>query len=126
MARCNEHGVYEADETLELPRAVKGWCGMGLADIKLANLGTHWIWATGFQMHSGDFWGCASPLSDHEPTPHSNHRASSREEAIKAASAELRKHMSKRAAKGDSDARAVMAWLDTLIPDQLDLFGSAA
>lgn len=126
MADCNEHGVYTADEVLELPRPVKGWRGMGLAEIRLADLGTHWIWATGFQMHSSDFLGSSSPLTNHEPTPYSNCRAATRQDAIAAASANLRKSLSKRAAEGDRDAAAVMAWLDTLIPNQLDLFGAAA
>lgn len=121
MATCNEHGVYTADETLELPRTVKGWCGMGLAEIKLANLGTHWIWEAGFQMHSGDFWGRGGPLTDHE-----TYRAPTREAAIAAASVDLRKCLSKRAAEGDRDASSVMAWLDALVPNQLDLFGAAA
>jgi hypothetical protein len=34
--------------------------------------------------------------------------------------------LSKRAAENDRDACAVTAWLETLIPDQLDLFGAAA
>lgn len=121
MARRNEHGVYEADETLELARPVKGWRGMGLAEIKMADLGTHWIWETGFQMHSGDFWGRGGPLTNHEP-----YRAPTREDAIRAASADLRKSLSERAGSGDADARAVLVWLDTLIPDQLDLFGAVA
>lgn len=121
MATCNEHGVYAADEILDLPRAVKGWCGMGLAEIRLVDLGTHWIWATGFQMHSGDFWGSGGPLTNHDP-----YKAPTREAAIEAASANLRKSLSTRAEGGDRDASAVMAWLDSLIPNQLDLFGAAA
>ncbi|GEM_PF-4162827 len=121
MAECNEHGVFTPDEVLELPRPVKGWRGMGLAEIRLADLGAHWIWATGFQMHSGDFWGRGGPLMDNEP-----YRTPTRQDAIAAASANLRKSLFKRADEGDRDASAVMAWLDTLIPDQLDLFGAAA
>lgn len=121
MATCNEHGVYSADETLELPRTVKGWRGMGLAEIKLANLGTHWIWATGYQMFSGNWEGAFSPLADHEA-----HQAPSRDAAIGAASEYLRKRLSRR---DDADAQSVRAWLDSLvsvIPAQLDLFGAAA
>lgn len=124
MARCNDHGVYEADETLELPRAVKGWRGAPLAEISLADLGAHWIWATSYQMHSGDWAGAASPLSDHEAW--ANHRAADREAAIRNASEYLGGCLANRATEGDRDARAVMDWLDTLIPDQLDLFGAAA
>ncbi len=126
MATCNENGVYQADETLELPRAVKGWRGGPIAEIDLADMGTHWIWSTGFQMWGGDMWGSSSPLMDLEPTPFSTCRAPTREAAIELASAQLRKNLAKRAEEGDRDARAVIAWLDTLIPDQLDLFGAAA
>lgn len=124
MATCNEHGVYEADETMELPRAVKGWQGMGIAEIKLADLGAYWIWATGYQMFTGNWEGAFSPLSDHPRF--AENRMPTREAAIEAASAYLRKRLGSRAVEGDADARAVMAWLDCLIPNQLDLFGAAA
>lgn len=126
MAKCNKFGVYQPDETLELPRPDKGWRGGPIAEIDLADMGTHWIWSTGFQMWSGDMWGSSSPLMDLEPTPYSTCRAPTREAAIELASAQLRKNLTKRADEGDRDARAVLTWLDTLIPDQFDLFGSAA
>lgn len=122
MTACNENGVYQPDERLCLNRRD----GADFAYITLANMGTHWIWATGFQMWSGDFWGSSSPLMDLEPTPYSTCRAPTREAAIELASAELRKSLSDRAAAGDRDASAVVAWLDTLFPDQFDLFGAAA
>jgi hypothetical protein len=125
LTSCNEHGVYEADETLALPRPVKGWRGGPIAEIRLANLGTHWIWATGFQMLTGNCWGSSSPLMDLEPTPFSTCRAPTRQAAIELASAQLRKSLSPCAAEY-REARAVLEWLDTLIPDQLDLFGAAA
>lgn len=122
MARCNEHGVYEPDERLCLPRSDRA----DFAYITLADMGTHWIWATGFQMWSGDFWGSSSPLMDLEPTPFSTCRAPTRKAAIQLASERIRRQLSDRAAEGDRDAVAVMAWLETLIPAQLDLFGAAA
>lgn len=120
-ARCNANGVYEADERLSLQRATKGWRGCNLADIKLANLGAYWIWATSFQMHTGDCHGSSSPLWDHEPTQFSNPRAPSREAAIEAASAELGRRLTPRS-EHCADARAVLAWLGTLNPAQADLF----
>lgn len=126
MASCNEHGVYTADEALHLPHAAKGWRGGPIGEIRLADLGTHWIWATSYQMHSGNWEGASSPLSDHEPTPFSNHRAPTREAAINAAGTELRRRLQKRVDERDRDACAVVAWLDTLVPDQLDLFGAVA
>jgi hypothetical protein len=125
MSQCNEIGVYEPDERLSLSRPVKNWRGGPLGEIRLANLGTHWIWATSFQLWSGDCWGSSSPLMDVDHTPHTNHRAPTRETAIEAASARLRKSLSDRATSC-RDARAVIEWLDTLVPDQLDLFGAAA
>jgi hypothetical protein len=122
MSTCNEHGVYQPDERLSLPRKA----GADTAYITLADMGTHWIWATGFQIWGGDFWGSSSPLMDLEPTPFSSCRAPTREGAIQMASAQLRKSLSKRADEGDRDATAILVWLDSLIPDQLDLFGAAA
>ncbi|WP_108459158.1 hypothetical protein [Devosia naphthalenivorans] len=124
MASCNEHGVYDADEKLALPYPKKGWRGSPLADISLADLGTHWIWATGYQMHSGNWEGAGSPLSDHEAW--AERRCASRAAAIAAASDYLRGRLQSRADGGDRDASAVCAWLDSLIPNQLDLFGAAA
>lgn len=120
MATCNEHGVYEADEIIELPRAVKGWRGGPVAEIRLANLGPHWIWATAYQMHGGDWSGKGSPLMD---TP--SDWAPTRRDAIEAAIAELRDHLAPRT-EHCRDALYVIAWLDTITPNQLDLFGEAA
>lgn len=121
----NAHGVYEPQETLFLARTVKGWRGCNLADIKLVDLGTHWIWATDFQMYTGDHSGSGSPLMDLPPGRRLNCRAPTRQAAIEAACAELRRRLEPRAVEC-KDARAVIEWLDSLIPNQLDLFGAAA
>lgn len=120
MATCNEHGVYQPDERLTLPRPVKGWRGGPIGEIDLADLGTHWIWATGFQLWGADCWGASSPLCDRD-----RYRAPSRDAAIQAACAYLRAKVGPRAGEC-KEAKAIVAWLDTLIPDQLDLFGAAA
>ena len=125
MTRCNQRGVYEPDERLSLPRATKGWRGCNLADIKLGDLGTHWIWATSFQMYTGDCHGSSSPLMD---LPHGRGigcRAPTRAAAIDAAASYLRERLTPRA-EHCADARAVLAWLQTLNPAQLNLFGEAA
>ncbi len=119
MASCNENGVYTADETLELPRPKKGWNGVPIAEIDLVDLGTHWLWATGFQLWGSDFWGASSPLCDRD-----GYRSESREAAIASASAYLRRKVGSRVSEC-TDARAIIAWIDALIPDQLDLFGAA-
>lgn len=116
----NENGVYTPTEHLSLARNKAGWRGCNLADIKLADLGTHWIWATSYQMMTGNCSGSSSPLMDMEG-PYKSWRALDREAAIKAASADLRKSLTDRATHC-ADARAVLAWLGTLIPDQLDMF----
>lgn len=120
MTACNENGVYEAAEAIELPRHVKGWRGGPIGEIRLARLGTHWIWATGFQLWGGDCWGSSSPLMDT-----ANRSAKSRAEALEQAGAHLRAKLSSRAAEYP-DAAAILSWLETLAPDQLDLFGAAA
>lgn len=117
---CNEHGVYSPTEVLRLPRDRKGWRGMDLCEIELADLGDHWIWATGFTMFSGDCWGSYSPLRKVH-----GREAATRGEAIQAASDHLRAKLAGRAA-GFPDARAIIAWLDGLRPAQLSLFGAAA
>lgn len=116
----NEHGVYMPSEVIELPRAVKGWRGGPLAEIMLADLGSHWIWATGFQLWGSDCWGSFSPLVDFDA-----HQALTRETAIEQAAASIRKKVGSRAAEC-RDAAAIVAWLDTLMPAQLDMFGAAA
>lgn len=126
VSRCNTHGVYEPDECLSLPRPTKGWRGCNLADIKLGHLGDYWIWATSFQMYTGDCHGSSSPLMD---LPHGRRgvscRAPTREAAIDAAASHLRDRLTPRADRC-VDARAVLAWLATLNPAQLNLFGEAA
>jgi hypothetical protein len=125
VSACNAYGVYEPDERLSLPRPAKGWRGCNLADIRLGNLGEYWIWATSFQMHTGDCHGSSSPLMD---TPHRRGlscRAPTRESALDAAASYLRERLTKRA-EHCGEARAVLAWLDTLNPAQLNLFGEAA
>ena len=116
----NRHGVRTPQERLQLPRDMKSWRGCSVAEIELADLGTHWIWATGFQMMTGDCWGSGGPLVDHP-----SHRSSTREAAIEAASAHLREKVGKRVGTYP-DARRIMDWLDGLRPAQSDLFGAAA
>lgn len=121
-AEKNAHGVYAPHEVLTLPCDRKGWRGVETARIKLADLGGYWIWTTSFQMHSGDCLGSSSPLMDdtRDGVPNSS-RAPTRDAAIERASARLRRTLEPRA-KEYADARAVLAWLETLRPAQGDLF----
>ncbi|WP_447724674.1 hypothetical protein [Sphingomonas koreensis] len=116
--RPNAHGIYEPTENLALPRDVKGWRGCNTADIDLANLGTHWIWSTGFQLMNGDCWGSAGPLWNDE-----RHSAPTRDAAIDAASADLRARLVSRSDEY-ADVRRIMAWLDRLQPVQMELFAA--
>lgn len=125
MSKCNAHGAYEPDERLSLPRPVKGWRGCNLADIEIANLGEYWIWATSFAMHTDDCRGSTSPLVDDGERTWMSHRAPTRDAAIDAAASHLRDRLTPRSERC-ADARAVLAWLDTLHPAQADLFGAAA
>jgi hypothetical protein len=122
MAERNQHGAYTPDETLSLPRAVKNWRGVNAADIELANLGAYWIWASSFQLYGGDHLGNGTPLIDDDHRFRAV-RQPSRDAAIAAACKHLRERMTGR---DSTDARAILAWLDTLQPDQFDLFGAAA
>lgn len=113
-AQPNQWGVYQAQETIEL--SGKGY--MPLACIRLVDLGAHWLWATCFSMPDGS--GSSSPLMDFD-----RYRAPDRAGAVTAASEALRRDLHKRA-ETDQHARAVIDWLDSLAPAQLDLFGAAA
>lgn len=117
-AAPNTNGVYEPDEHLSLHRDVKGWRGCPTAEITLADLGTHWIWATSFNLMTGDCWGSSSPLWNDE-----RHSQPSRAAAIEAAASHLRHRLSRRAADCP-DARRIMAWLDQLRPVQMELFAA--
>jgi hypothetical protein len=105
-------------QTLTLPRDVKGWRGGSTAEIELADLGARWIWNTGFQLMSGDHWGSCRPLWDDE-----RHSAPTRAAAIQAASDDFRTLLGDRI-ESYPDARRIMAWLDQLQPDRLDLFAA--
>lgn len=106
LATPNRSGVYlEPTEFLAPPRK-KNFHGLDIADIRLMNLGPHWIWATGFQLRGGDCRGSHSPLSE----AHGG-KAASRAEAISAASDQLRGYLE---GCDNADARAIRAWLKTL------------
>lgn len=103
----NEHGVYgEPTERFTLPRGKKGWQGVDAAEIRLLDLGTHWIWATRFQLFSGDSQGEYLPLCDE---PHC--RAPDRKSALAYAKVRLVQRLQ---GKDHPDAKRIMAWLQEI------------
>jgi hypothetical protein len=103
----NASGVYhESAERITLPRDVKNWQGVSVAEIDLLDLGPHWIFSTSYQLYGGDCRGSFSPLTNHP-----SNRAASRAAALDAAKATLREAME---GVDNKDARRVLAWLDEL------------
>ncbi|MFC7378216.1 hypothetical protein [Brevundimonas sp. GCM10030266] len=84
-------------------------CG---ADIRLSIQPEGVVWATSAHRRHGNFSGYAEPLG-RWGTERPSRCAPDRLSAIEQASARIRRH--------DADPE-VLAWLDTLIPDQPDLF----
>jgi hypothetical protein len=113
----NEHGVYPADEILELPSLRKGWKGGPIAEIRLAHCEDGWRSSTGFGFSGGDYWGSWSPIFGGSTA------FQTRQEAIDHAATHLR---GKLAGRTGAEASAIFAWLDSLKLAQPDLFGAAA
>lgn len=110
----NEHGVYQPSESITMPNPRPGWKGMPLAEIDLVQLPSGWRSAIGAQTNNR---GRAEPITDRSvshPT---------RDAAVAAAVARLRAWLID---NDDAQAALISRWLDTLTPDQLDLFGVAA
>ena len=110
----NEHGVYQPTETLALPNPRPGWRGAPLAEIDLLQLPDGWRSAIGAMLANS---GRGEPITVRN-TVHG-----SREAAILAAIGRLRAWLD---SSGEAQAPVVSRWLDSLIPDQPDLFGAAA
>lgn len=91
-----------------------------LAEIRLADDAGRWMFAVSCQQHAGDFWGFGEPLG-YEPG-RARRDFGTRDEALAAAIEHLRQRISRR----PQEMAPQLAWLDTLIPDQPDLFGVAA
>lgn len=92
-----------------------------VGEIAVIALGQHdgrWFFALSHQQRTGDMWGSFSGIGCREDEP----GAASRDEALSAAIALARIRWAKRT----REMAAHIAWLDTLIPEQRDLFGAAA
>lgn len=112
MITPNEHGVYPATESLTLPREQKGWRGCPIAEIEFCNTGEQWLWATAFQLMQGDCHGRSAPLTMHRAAP-------TRADALALAIADLRSAMER---KDSRDANAILEWLTSLNPAQMEMF----
>ena len=90
-----------------------------LASIRLGEHEGRWFFALNHQQRGGDCWGSAGPLGFTEGRERRDH--DSRDDALNAVIARLRSRLT------DGKGMAPhLAWLDTLIPAQPDLFGVAA
>lgn len=91
-----------------------------LASIRLGEHEGRWFFALSHQQYGGDCWGSGGPLGFSEGYPRRDF--ASRDEALAGAIA----HARDRWAGREREMAPHFAWLDTLIPEQRDLFGAAA
>lgn len=89
-----------------------------IAEIALGHHEGQWVFATGFQQRGGDCWGSGGPLG---LLPGRTTTFATRDEALAGAIAHLRHRWAGR----EKWLAEQLAWLDTLNPAQLDLFGAA-
>lgn len=92
-----------------------------VGEIAVIALGHHegrWFFALSHQQRTGDMWGSFGGIGFREGEP----GAASRDEALSAAIACARVRWANR----QREMAAHIAWLDTLIPEQRDLFGAAS
>lgn len=109
----NAHGVYEPSERIECPNPRRNWQGGPWAGIRLLEMPDGWRYSTETSFAMG---GHCGPITTHCPA------FASRGDAIEAAIATLRR----RIRADDREGPAVLRWLDSLQPAQIDLFGIVA
>ena len=116
----NEHGVYCPHEVLRLPYEKKGWRGVDRVKIELVETPEGWRSEMSVAFFSGDFSYSGSAVSIHNK-PHPTRR-----DAINEQVERLRYRLAKRVApEMQGDVHKMLAWADSLNPDQMDLFGRA-
>lgn len=112
----NPHGAYRPHEVLDL-RYKTG--GTPRAEISLVQTREGWRSKRGFSFRTGDWWGSSGPITDH-CTPHPT-----REEAIREQINSLHNDFAKiKDAAQQREAREILAWADSLLPAQKDLFAA--
>lgn len=91
-----------------------------LAYIRLGDHDGRWFFALGHQQFTGDHWGSGGPLGFTQGRPRRDF--DTRDDALTAAIAHARDRWSGR----EREMAEHFAWLDTLIPEQPDLFAFEA
>lgn len=109
----------EPVETLLLPHKRANACPM--AQIDLGRFDSAWVNAIGFQQSGGDCWGSWEPLG-HSADQKPRATFPTRDAALSDAIARMRAKVTRR----PDEMAPQIAWLDGLVPDQLDLFGAAS
>lgn len=129
LSAKNACGVYTDREVVELPIAKKGWRGFALAEVRVAETAEGWRAAAAFSFTTGNWWGCSSPITDHDtPFP-------TREAAIADAAAKLADKLSGAGphiveASMEAQRRKMIDWLrgfvvpERKMPTQLELFAA--
>lgn len=118
-ATKNENGVYTAGEVLVLGSR-KG--GRPLAEIRVAYTEGGWRAARSFSFSTGHMWGSSSPISDTFCPPYPT-----RQLALEAATARMAKQVREVTDPAmQAEVNAILRWLATLNPAQLDMFGDNA
>jgi hypothetical protein len=120
-AAKNAHGVYEDREHLRL---VDGKARIALVEVRVAETPGGWRATTSFAFTTGNWWGCSSPITDHDK-PHA-----SKDEAVSYAASRLVDSLSKAPAyvvepSMSAQRSKMLAWLSGLLkrePVQLDMF----
>jgi hypothetical protein len=112
----NAHGVYCPHEVLELRYKVGG---VPRAEIALVQTRKGWRSKCGFSFRSGDWWGSFGPITNHcTPYP-------TREDAIREQVNRMHNEFAKIKDTGQQrEAREILAWADSLLPAQRDLFAA--
>lgn len=110
----NANGVYSPTETLALPNPKANWRGAPLAEIDLLSLSDGWRSAIGAMLNAS---GRAEPLTIRTAVH------TTREDALLFGIERLRAWLAR---ADEPQVPMVLRWLDTLIPEQPDLFGAAA
>ncbi|AIT81255.1 hypothetical protein [Novosphingobium pentaromativorans] len=113
----NDCGVYCPHEELKLYR--KG--GGRRAAIDLVETPEGWRSYRGFSFFTGSWWGSTGPITD-DCQPHPR-----REDAIREQIARFHRDFAKLTDPSmQREAREIIEWAESLVPDQMDLFGAAA
>lgn len=117
----NAHGVYVDHDCIRLDEAKTR---IALAEIRVAETPGGWRATSCFMFTTGNWWGCSSPITDHDkPFPH-------RDEAISYAAANLAERLTSAPRHAveptmEGQRRKIVEWLTKLTkpaPLQMEMF----